>query len=184
MHHEQARCETAGLEKALHGPAPREGVGIDTDATLLRAPPDHVVGHRLPTPCRRTSGSTYKSCTDPTRSPSAKSNRRQVPYPTTLLPPPAAGAPAAAAVAAAAPAAVAKIEGALSAVHSPIQRPDDDQLSRICELPAERALQRSITPVQADEDSAAPHGAQLAHRGGVQLDQAPDVAFKGKPGAS
>ncbi len=50
MHHEQARCEAAGLEKALHGPAPREGVGIDTDATLLHAPTDHVIGHRPANP--------------------------------------------------------------------------------------------------------------------------------------
>ncbi len=178
MHHEQACREAAGLEKALDGTAPRERVGIDTDATLRHAPADHVIGHRPANPA-----------------PADKWVNVQILHRSHALPVRELQ-PAASAV----PHHVAAVDGigarrnahardtagvgALSAVHSPIQRPDHDQLSGIFELPAERALKRSITPVQADQDSAAPHNAQLAHSGGVQLDQAPDVAFKGKPGAS
>jgi hypothetical protein len=67
--------------------------------------------------------------------------------------------------------------GPISAVHSPGQRPHDDQLTRSGELPAERALGWCLTSVQADQHSAAPHYAQLAHRVGVELDQTLNVAF-------
>jgi hypothetical protein len=163
VHHQQACCKAAGLEKALHGPAPGKRVGIDAYATLLGAPTDDPVCHRPADPLPADQGVNVEVLDRPHALAVRKLQQAASAVADDL-------------------AARASCSPSSSALPSPAQQSDYDQLFGSGELPAERAIGRPTTPVQADKGPAAPHDDELAHQVAVELHEAPDVAFEGKAG--